>query len=151
VIFTTHSGDGIKNVYPIRSVRTGRFKYIRNINPDTYHSNHSDIDRKDGAGAYWDSWDAVAKKDPEAKAIIAKYYQRPELEFYDLEKDPTEQINLAGNPEYKAQIAKMSAMLDEWMKEQGDTIRMEKEPYPLSGPTPHELQASVQNKKRAKK
>ncbi|VGO13321.1 Choline-sulfatase [Pontiella desulfatans] len=141
-IFTTHTGDVKMNVYPMRSVRTERFKYIRNTHPDCYHSNHSDIHRKDGAGAYWDSWDAAAKNNPEAKAVIQKYYQRPEIEFFDLEKDPQEQINLAGNPEYKAQIAKMSAMLDDWMKEQGDTIRLEHQPYPLSGPTPHEIQPS---------
>ena len=136
-IYTTTTADGIMNVYPIRSVRTDRFKYIRNIHPECYHSNHSDILRKDGAGAYWDSWDEAAKTDPRAQAVIAKYYQRPAVEFYDLEKDPGEQHNLAGNPEYKAQIDKMSHMVDEWMEEQGDTLRMQREPYPLSGPTPH--------------
>ena len=147
VIFTTTTADVRQetkfheriHIYPIRSVRTERFKYIRNIYPDTYHSNHSDTLRNDGAGGYWDSWDEAAKTDPKAKAIIAKYYQRPAIEFYNIEKDPNEQVNLANNPEYKDQIAKMSSMLDEWMKEQGDTVRTRREGYPLSGPTPHEL------------
>ena len=137
VIYTTHSGDGIMNVYPIRALRTRRFKYIRNLRPDCYHSNHSDIHRRDGAGAYWDSWDEAAKSDPKAAAIVAKYYRRPPVEFYDLAKDPTEQNNLVGKPEYEMQIKKMSAMLDEWMKEQGDEQKVFREPYPLSGPTPH--------------
>ena len=139
VIYTTHTGDKIMNVYPIRSVRTKRFKYIRNTHSDSYHSNHSDILRKDGAGAYWDSWDEAAKNDPRAAGVITKYYQRPAVEFFDLEKDPQELVNLAGNPEYKAQIAKMSAMLDDWMKVQGDTVRLDHETYPLSGPTPYEI------------
>ena len=161
VIFTTTTADHVMNIYPIRSVRTERFKYIRNIYPDTYHSNHSDILRNDGAGGYWDSWDEAAKTDPKAKAIIAKYYQRPAIEFYNLEKDPNEQVNLAKNPEYKDQIAKMSSMLDEWMKEQGDltqgillirnhegdTVRMKGAAYPLSGPTPHELFRQKQKRK----
>ncbi|VGO23239.1 Arylsulfatase [Pontiella sulfatireligans] len=147
LIYTTTTADGVMNIYPIRSVRTERFKYIRNINADCYHSNHSDILRKDGAGGYWDSWDAAAKKDPKAKAIIAKYYQRPAIEFFDLEKDPNEQVNLAGNPEYKKQIEKMAGMVDEWMKKQGDTVQMQRDPYPLSGPTPHEVQQKTQKRK----
>jgi N-sulfoglucosamine sulfohydrolase len=74
VIYTTTTADGIRNIYPIRSVRTERFKYVRNIHPDAYHSNHSDILRLDGAGGYWDSWDEAAKRDPKAKAIVDKYY-----------------------------------------------------------------------------
>jgi hypothetical protein len=147
VIFTTTTADQRPeiefheriHIYPIRSVRTERFKYIRNIYPDTYHSNHSDTLRNDGAGGYWDSWDEAAKTDPKAKAIIAKYYQRPAIEFYNLEKDPNEQVNLAKHSEHKDQIAKMSSMLDEWMKKQGDTVRMKHGAHPLSGPTPHEL------------
>lgn len=139
VIFTTTTADGIRNIYPIRSVRTERFKYIRNIFPDAYHSNHSDILRKDGAGGYWDSWDEAAKHDPKAKAIVDKYYQRPAIEFFDLENDPDEQVNLARDPTYKAQLAKLSTMVDSWMKAQGDTVRMKRKPFPLSGPTPHEL------------
>ena len=72
-IYTTHTGDGDMNIYPIRSVRSGRYKYIRNLLPNCYHSNHSDILRKDGAGAYWDSWDNVAQYYKKAASIIEKY------------------------------------------------------------------------------
>ena len=139
VIFTTHTSDKKMNVYPIRAIRNQRFKYIRNLYPDSYHSNHSDTHRKDGAGAYWDSWDEKAKTDPQAAAIIEKYYQRPAEEFYDIASDPNETKNLIADPQYAEMIETMSADLDEWMKEQGDTGRMFAEPYPLSGPTPHEL------------
>jgi arylsulfatase A-like enzyme len=136
VIYTTHSGDGVMNVYPIRAVRTRQFKYIRNLRPDCYHSNHSDIQRRDGAGAYWDSWDEAAKNDPKAAAVVAKYYQRPAEELYDLSNDATEQNNLENNPEYTEQTNQMSAMLDEWMKEQADKQTVFREPYPVSGPIP---------------
>jgi len=139
VIYTTHSGDGIMNVYPMRAVRTQDFKYIRNLRPDCYHSNHSDILRKDGAGAYWDSWDQAAQENTEAASLLAKYYRRPAVEFYDLADDPTEQTNLADQPQYQAQIKRMSSLLDAWMTEQGDTQALFREPYPLSGPTPHEV------------
>ena len=139
VVFTTHTGDKKMNVYPIRAIRDLKFKYIRNLRPDHYHSNHSDILRKDGAGAYWDSWDERAKTDPKAAAIIKRYYQRPPEEFYDIVNDPHETNNLIHAPQHAKTITKMSADLDAWMKEQGDTGRMFADPYPLSGPTPHEL------------
>ncbi|WP_053180491.1 sulfatase family protein [Sunxiuqinia dokdonensis] len=138
-IFTTHSGDGRMNVYPIRSVRGDRFKFILNLYPENYHSNHSDILRKPRAGAYWDSWDEAAKTDPAAAAIIQRYYVRPAEEFYDLETDPTEQNNLIGSDEHQEQIQEMHQLLEEWMNEQGDTRALFETPYPISGPTPHEL------------
>lgn len=146
VIFTTQSGDGNRNVYPIRAVRTERFKYIRNLRPDCFHSNHSDIDRKDGAGAFWDSWDQAAKADPAAAAIVAKYYQRPAIEFYDLASDPGEQINLAQSPEHQAQIKAMSSLLDDWMTMQGDNQKIFNTPYPVTGPKPFEVVAAQTQK-----
>ncbi len=136
LIFTTNTGDKQMNVYPIRSVRDKQYKFIRNIYPNSYHSNHSDILREDGSGAYWDSWDEVAKTDPKAKAIIDHYYIRPAEEFYDLKNDPTEQVNLVNNPKYKSKISQISKMLNEWMKEQGDQVHLDYKPYPTSGPLP---------------
>src|SRR5699024_6594216 len=100
-IFSTHTGDGTYNVYPIRSVRTDRYKYILNLLPDYYHTNHSDLLRNDGRAGYWDSWDRIARKDPEAAEVIRKYYVRPKEEFYDLRRDPTEQQNMIGEERYQ--------------------------------------------------
>ena len=61
-IFTTHTGDGAMNIFPIRSVRIDNYKYIHNLRPDAWFTNHSDRHRKDGAGAFWDSWDAAARR-----------------------------------------------------------------------------------------
>lgn len=135
-IYTTHSGDGVMNVFPVRSVRTSRYKYIRNLYPEYYHSNHSDILRKDGAGAYWDSWNQAEQSDPRAAAIVKKYYVRPAEEFYDLQQDPREQTNLIEDPQHQSTIKKLSARLDAWMVEQGDQKMLYNEPYPVTGPRP---------------
>jgi hypothetical protein len=51
-------------------------------------------------------------------------------------------VNLADNADYKEKILSMSQMLDKWMKEQGDTVRMLRKTMPLNGLTPHELNES---------
>ncbi|WP_020530127.1 sulfatase family protein [Flexithrix dorotheae] len=137
VIYTTHSGDGIFNVYPIRSIRTKRYKYIRNLYPENYHTNHSDLLRKNGAGAYWNSWDQQAKTNSTAASIIRKYYQRPPEEFFDLENDPDERANLISNPAYQKDIEWMKNALMEWMKKQGDSQTLFHSPYLLSKPKPN--------------
>lgn len=135
-IYTTHSGDTIFNVYPIRSIRTKRFKYILNLLPDHLHTNHSDILRKDGAGAFWDSWDLAAKTDPDAAAIIQRYFQRPAEELFDLEADPLEHENLATQPDHRSQVRELRAKLERWMEAQGDKRTVFSDPYPASGPRP---------------
>ena len=135
-IFTTHSGDGRFNVYPIRSIRTMRYKYILNLLPSHMHTNHSDILRKDWAGAYWDSWDEAAKLDSSAAATVERYFQRPVEELFDVRSDPTEQRNLVGIGKYKELARDLRGRLERWMHEQGDKRTVFAEPYPMSGPRP---------------
>lgn len=151
VIFTTTTADGPYNIYPIRSVRTQRFKYIRNIYPNAYHTNHSDILRRDGAGAYWDSWELAAKNDAAAKAMVDRYYRRPTVEFYDLQEDPEEQVNLADHPEHQAEISRLSNLIDDWMKRQGDTVKMQRKPYTDFLPTRENVPEIREREERQKR
>ena len=136
LIFTTHSSDTVFNIYPIRSVRTARFKYILNLLPGHLHTNHSDILRKDGAGAFWDSWDRAAESDPRAAAILSKYFERPAEELFDLSQDRLEQTNLAADPAYAALKETLRATLEDWMDGQGDQLTVFGDPYPATGPRP---------------
>tara|TARA_R110002049_G_scaffold301166_1_gene493054 strand:- start:19826 stop:21244 length:1419 start_codon:yes stop_codon:yes gene_type:complete len=131
-IYTTHSGDGDFNVYPIRSIRTERFKYIHNLFPENLHTNHSDILRKDGAGAYWNSWDEAAKADATSKAITDKYFVRPEFEFFDLKNDPKEQNNLAGKEAFNDEQDKLKQILETMNIQQKDSLKIIGEPHPIS-------------------
>jgi N-sulfoglucosamine sulfohydrolase len=120
-IFTTHSGDGDFNVYPIRSVRTREWKYIRNLHPEYQH--HTHVSRAEGPGgiAYWRSWLAEAKTNPAAAAVVRRFIERPAEELYDLAADPFELRNLAADPRHAARLVALRADLDAWMKQQGDT------------------------------
>ena len=119
-IFTTHSGDGRMNAYPMRSVRTPRWKYIRNLRPDGEHHTHIDLGKPVDGSNYWQSWVELAKTDPHAAAVVDRYHRRPPEELYDLEYDPHEQTNLAVDASHAAVLAELRTSLDAWMREQGD-------------------------------
>ncbi len=118
VIFTVHSGDGNNNVYPTRCVRTPRWKYIRNLHPEFKFTSHVLLDKE--PQPYWGSWIRKAETTPEAARKVKRYLQRPAVELYDLDADPTEQHNLANDPQHAELLAQLGSKLDAWMQEQGD-------------------------------
>jgi arylsulfatase A-like enzyme len=133
-IFTTHSADGRFNIYPIRSVRTGEWKYIRNLHPEYYYSTHVDLGQaRDGPG-YFGSWQDLARTDAAAAAVVRRYHIRPAEELYDLRADPLERRNLAGEPAHAARLAGLRAEVNDWMKANGDEGRTFGEPRLLSDP-----------------
>ena len=136
MIFTTNTGDKEMNIFPIRSVRKEKYKYIHNLRPDAYHTNHSDRLRSDGRGAYWHSWYAAAEIDPKAAAIVKRYHIRPEFELFDLSKDPHELKNLADNRKYRDKLLGLKEELKKWTTAQGDDLQPHQEPYPTSSPIP---------------
>jgi len=119
-IFTTHSGDGDFNVYPIRSVRTRDWKYIRNLHPEFQH--HTHISRSSGPSgiAYWQSWLNAAATSPTAAATVKRYSERPAEELYDLKNDPSELHNLASEPAQSERLKQMRGEVGAWMQQQGD-------------------------------
>jgi uncharacterized sulfatase len=119
-VFTTHSGDGDKNRFPIRAVRNKKWKYIRNLRPENEHHTHIDRAKPVDGNAYWKSWVAAAKDDATAAAIVERYHHRLAEELYDLEADPLEQKNLAGDARFAAVRQQLATQLDDWMREQGD-------------------------------
>ena len=134
-IFTTHSGDANVNVYPSRAIRTREWKLIHNLRPDFAFTNHSDLHRKQWAGAYWGEWAALAKTEARAKIIVDRYYQRPEFELYRMDAgDKWEQTNLAEDPAHAETLTKLLSGLNAWMKSQGDTGRIFGKPHMLSDP-----------------
>jgi arylsulfatase A-like enzyme len=136
-IFTTHTGDGYRmNVYPIRSVRTADWKYIRNLHPNYQH--HTHISRAAGRDGltYWTSWQRAALSDLDAAAIVKRYSVRPREELYDLTADPYEQRNLAADSAQAPRLKELSAELDAWMASQGDPQLVAGKPTLIDEPAP---------------
>lgn len=104
--------------YGIRSVRSRRFKYIRNLTPDSTFRNAVTHGRNENA--FWKSWVAKAGSDPDAAEKVRRYQHRPAEELYDVLADPEERDNLADDPRYRAEKDTLRGLLEKWMREQGD-------------------------------
>jgi arylsulfatase A-like enzyme len=133
-VFTTHSGDGNWNIYPARSVRSERWKYILNLHPEFAFTTHIDLPGNLGQRAYFSTWEAAAGSNPAAEAIVRRYHARPAEELYDLAADPHEQQNLAADPQHAAVLQDLRAELEQWMRAQGDRRTVFGEPRLLSDP-----------------
>ncbi|MFN7926857.1 MAG: sulfatase [Blastocatellia bacterium] len=133
-IFTTHSGDGAMNVYPIRSLRTREWKYILNLNPELAHTTHIDKAKAVDGVNYFTSWYERGQTDAQAAAVVKRYYERPKEELYDLRNDPFEQRNLAAEPKQAKRLAQMRRQLEAWMQSQNDSRKVFNKPRPLSDP-----------------
>lgn len=134
-IFTTHSGDGRFNIYPMRSVRTADWKYIGNLHPEFAFTTHIDLPVNLGQRAYFATWESAAKTNASAAAIVQRYHTRPAEELYDLAADPHEQHNLAADPRQAKRLKKLRAELEAWMKLQGDQKTVYHKPRLLSDPS----------------
>jgi arylsulfatase A-like enzyme len=119
-IFATHTRAGTLNDYPIRAVRTARFKYIRNLHPEREHTTPIDRANDEDGRFYFTSWVDAGTFDSQADVTVARYHRRPAEELYDVTADPHERINLAGDTRHAATLRSLRAELDAWMKSQGE-------------------------------
>lgn len=98
--------------YPIRSVRSKQYKFIHNIYAKGAFSNILT------QGAWFK--DELKAERAINKSNYARYATSPEFEFYDIIKDPFEQVNIIDQPQYKDEIITLKSHLSNWMAQQGD-------------------------------
>jgi arylsulfatase A-like enzyme len=110
----------------IRTVRTERFRYIRNFFPDRPYMQPN----------YRDEWEitqlmrrlhARGELNPVEDRFWSK--ERPSEELYDLENDPHEIHDLAHEPRYRDVLAQHRGLLTRWIDETDDRGR-----YPEDSP-----------------
>ena len=103
----------------IRSVRSERFKYIRNFLTDRPYAQPTYMD-VDGVEFVRVMRQLYAEN--KLNAAQSRFFldERPAEELYDLEKDPYELNNLVGDPEYADVQAEHAAVLDNWIAETHD-------------------------------
>lgn len=147
-IFTTHTGDGNWNIYPIRAVRAGDWKFIRNLHPEFAFTTHIDLPGNLGQRAYFSTWEAAAQTNAQAAGIVKRYHARPAEELYHLATDPHEQVNLAADPKHAARLKRLRHELDAWMQAQSDRSLVAGQPRLLSDPTSYGPNAPSGNARR---
>lgn len=126
-VFSTNS-SAAHHTYPLRSVVSDRFRYIRNVYPELNFTVQTDHNPTAQSHNLWVSWVEKAKGDPAVARDVQGYHQRPAEELYDLEADPDEQRNLAGDPNYVQTLRKLRAVTDNWIRQSGDTLQMHGKP-----------------------
>ena len=111
----------------IRCVRTNRYKLIQNYLPEIPYRPLSDIARSPS----WRSIERLGREGKLSRTLFQRYFKkpRPQEEFYDLEKDPGEMNNLAGDSKYKTELLHLQELLSRWMIKTRDFL-----PPPLSPP-----------------
>ena len=103
----------------IRSVRTERFKYIRNFHPQRPHLQPN---------AYKDAKATVKRlRELHAQGKLSELQERllfsptrPAEELYDVQADPFETKNLVADPKHRQTLDTLRPRLDGWMRETGD-------------------------------
>ncbi len=122
--------------YPMRSLRTHRYRYIRNYEPDRWpagvpdnesakRGNYGDID-----GSPSKSYMLEHKEDPAIKNFfLLAFEKRPPEELYDLENDPGEIHNLAENPDYQEIKKSLKARMEAYLKQTEDPRMQEQSPW----------------------
>ncbi len=102
----------------IRSVRTPKYKYIRNFLSYRPHMQHSQY--KDGKEIvqHLRALHAHEALTPLQERLFAP--DRPPEELYDLEADPFETTNLAGSPEHEKVLREQRERLYNWILETHD-------------------------------
>ncbi len=119
-----NGGPNAANHSPARMIRTKRFQYILNLEPDTTFKTHISGSPPESIHylPFWETWETAAQTNEHAKRIVDKYRHRPLEELYDLDKDPHEMANQINNPEYRDVLKSLKKRLADWRVAQGDTI-----------------------------
>ncbi|TKJ33883.1 MAG: heparan N-sulfatase [Planctomycetes bacterium B3_Pla] len=113
--YASHTFHEITMYYPMRVVRGRRYKLIWNIAHGLDYPFASDL----WAASTWQATIRAGNK-YYGKRTVEAYLHRPKFELYDLENDPHEVKNLAGNPTYEKVLAELKAKLKAFQKRTKD-------------------------------
>jgi N-sulfoglucosamine sulfohydrolase len=116
--------------YPCRAIRTSEFLYIRNFKPNRWPSGTPNYPNATIANAWLADCDngptkteIVKNKDKDdhhRKLYDLSFGKRPEIELYDLSKDPEQLNNIAHDSRYDDIKKKLGDQLNAQLKATGD-------------------------------
>jgi N-sulfoglucosamine sulfohydrolase len=114
-VFASHQFHEITMYYPMRAIIAPKHKLIVNLAPEREYPLASDL---------WGSptWQGIrSRKDAMmGKLPVAAFLHRPREELFDLDADPHELHNLAGDPAYANVLRDLRGRLRAWQRETND-------------------------------
>ncbi len=115
VVFLSHSFHEVTMYYPMRGVRTQRYKYIQNLAWELEFPFASDLFRSK-------TWQAVLERRSQRFGVrtTEAYLRRPAEELYDLEQDPDEVHNLANDTAHGTVLQDLRERLEAMRKRTSD-------------------------------
>ncbi|MEE3257910.1 MAG: sulfatase-like hydrolase/transferase [Candidatus Latescibacterota bacterium] len=102
----------------VRAVRDQRFKYIRHYHPEKPYMLYNRY--RNIHPIMQEMWRLHAAGEMAGPAAAMLQGKRPAEELFDTEADPHEIENLAADPAYAGELARLRSALDEWQREVGD-------------------------------
>jgi N-sulfoglucosamine sulfohydrolase len=116
-IYLSHTFHEITNYYPMRTVRSGKYKLIFNIAHQLPFPFASDLYGSP-------TWQQVVKRntpsEPYGPRTVDAYVNRPRFELFDLEADPNEARNLADDPNHRQTLESLQEKLRQWQTKTQD-------------------------------
>jgi N-sulfoglucosamine sulfohydrolase len=102
----------------IRSVRDGRYRYIRNFMPELPYAQRIGYMEQGGTMQAW----RQAKADGKLNEVQSLFFaeKKPAEELYDCESDPFETRNLVASSEHAEKLNELRAEMDRWLKSTND-------------------------------
>lgn len=118
---------GDETVDRVRTVRTRRYRYLRNFYPGRPLLQRNRY-KEANYPVLWllRKLDAEGDLEPEQERLLAD--ERPEEELYDLTEDPHEVANLAGDPAHRERLHDLREALDRRLRETDDRGRLPEDP-----------------------
>ncbi len=114
-VFCSHTFHEIQMYYPMRSIRTRKYKYILNLAHKLDYPFATDLFASE-------TWQAIlTRQEPMlGTRTVDAYIHRQREELYDLESDPGEVVNLADSPAQRAVLDNLRARLKAWQEDTKD-------------------------------
>lgn len=114
-VFASHTFHEVTMFYPMRSVRTRRYRYIQNLYPELEFPFATDL-------FVSRTWQGILQRKlgTMGKRRTRAYLFRPREELYDVEKDPAESMNLAMDEGYAGILNELRQSLTRMRMETDD-------------------------------
>jgi N-sulfoglucosamine sulfohydrolase len=113
--FASHTFHEVTNYYPMRVVREPRWKFIWNLAHGLTYSYASDL---------WEAatWQGTLRRGLShyGRRSVDAYLHRPRFELYDLQTDPDEVNDLAGDPAQAQRVAGFCERLQAFQRQTKD-------------------------------